>query len=661
MRKITMPLFALLAAMLILVWVMPWGLPAEKLVAGPVEGADASVIVAENGAVFSRIYTLKNSLVEDIYREIRLCDGVETQIVRVAAEGADIYFVRLLGDGTQWELMRKNADTLEKLCQGVFENGERVTGLAVKNGVVWITAVGSNQSPYIYEYSTGEELKLKAILPVWWLRDVKTAEFDGERVRVTTTFDEYCFITLAGEKTYTEEAAERTLSEVKAEGRGWLLCKSVVFAGAVALWLFIAVSILIAVWICTRARRLATRLTAVGGEVLLLSILAIGAISVCVVLTQSGLLKACETGRSVLTIAAAVWILALLLVRLVAGHITGPIAKMTRQMEGIAEGNVTPRAVTQGKDELYHMDRAMQEMCMGLSIQNYEVNSTIQSYKRFVPQKLTELLERATISEVGLGDNRRVVSNVGLFSIGNRAQARGLLEDDAFVDFINYSFGIFYDCIEENRGCMISGALKLSSMETVFPNEAADGVRAGLDFLGRTRKKAEEGIPAPRPLLLLHRASFLYGITGKDDRLFSYISSAELEFLGSYTQKFYETGVHMVATQDYWEQIKDSGFTARYIGFISENEKNSYKLYEILDSYPELERKLRAGYDNRFQEAIQLFYRNDFFLARNLFSTLLRACPEDGVVRWYLFACEHFFNQVGEEQVDYRLFGIEDT
>ena len=661
MRKIMMPLFALLAAMLILVGVMPWGLPAQELVAGPANGTDGRTIVAENGAMVSRLYTLKDGLVEDIYREFRLRDNEETRIVRVAAEGTNVYFVRLLGEGTQWELVRKSTNAPESLYRGIFENVEYVTGLAVKNDVVWITGIGTNGAVYIYEYTQAESVKLKAILPIWWLLDIETAEFDGERVRVTTVFDEHCFITLKGEKNFTQEAAEQMLPEVKVEGMGWVACKRVVFIGAVALWLMIAISVLITVWINVRARRLAARIAAVGGEILFVSFLGISIGSAAVILAQSGPLKACQTGKSVLMIATVIWILAVLLLRAVAGRVTEPIVRMTRQMECIAEGNVTPKAVVQGKDELYDMDRAMQEMCMGLSIRNYEVNSTIQSYKRFIPQKLTELLERAAISEVDLGDNRRVISNVGLFSIGNRGEARGLLEDAAFVDFINYSFGIFHECIEENHGCMISGALKLSGMETVFTDSAADGVRAGLDFLGRTNKKPDGSIPAPKPLLLLHRASFLYGVAGKSDRLFSYVSSSELEFLGSFTQKFCETGVRIVATQEYWEQIKNCGFTGRYIGFVSENEKSAYKLYEILDAYPELERKLRVGYDNRFQEAIRLFYRNDFFLARNLFLTLLRACPEDGVVRWYLFACEHFFNQSGDVQADYRLFGIENT
>ena len=661
MRKIIMPLAALLAAMLILVGVMPWGMPAQDLVAGPVDGTDNRVLVAENKAMISRIYTLRENEVEDIYQEARLHDNVETRIARVATEDNHVYFVRLLGDGTQWELVQKTGDTLETLYQGIFENGQRVTGLAVKNGIVWITGVASNKASYVYECTAQDGVKLKAILPVWWILDVESAEFDGNQIRVTTEFDEHCFVTLRGDKTYTEEAAERPLPEIKVEGMGWLLCKKIELLAAGALWVVIALSVIIATWICMRAKRLATRMTAVGSEVVFVALLAISVIAFFVILKYAGLLEACQAVRTVLLIAGYTLLVAVLLLRLISGRITKPIGELTSQMEQIAEGKVAPRAVNPGKDELYHMNRAMQEMCMGLSIQDYEMNSTIQSYKRFVPGNLTELLERATISEVGLGDNRRVVSNIGLFSIGNRAEVRGLLEDDAFVDFINYSFGIFYDCMEENQGCMISGALKLSSMETVFPDSAADGVHAGLDFLGRTRKKPEEGIPAPRPLLLLHRASFLYGLAGKNDRLFSYISSAELEFLGSYTQKFHETGVRIVVTQEYWDQIKNDGFVARYIGFVSENEKNSYKLYEILDAYPELERKLRAGYDNRFQEAIQLFYRNDFFLARNLFSTLLRACPEDGIVRWYLFACEHFFNQSGEAQADYRLFGIENT
>ena len=86
--------------------------------------------------------------------------------------------------------------------------------------------------------------------------------------------------------------------------------------------------------------------------------------------------------------------------------------------------------------------------------------------------------------------------------------------------------------------------------------------------------------------------------------------------------------------------------------------KTSYKLYEVLDCYGELERAQREQYDVRLQEAIRCFYQNDFYLARNLFLAILRLCPQDGVARWYLFACEHYFNAGAGEEARYDLFGI---
>ena len=195
-------------------------------------------------------------------------------------------------------------------------------------------------------------------------------------------------------------------------------------------------------------------------------------------------------------------------------------------------------------------------------------------------------------------------------------------------------------------------------MEALF-DDPGDGVQAALDFLGQSQKPLK-GIPAPNPFLMLHRASFLYGVAGWEERLYPYLSSAELEFLGGFAPAFQRAGVRIVVTEDYWKQLQASGFFGRYVGFVSDEERGmAYKLYEILNAYPELERELRIGYDARFQEAINLFYKNDFYLARNLFSNLLRACPTDGIVRWYLFACERFFNQESG-QGEYSLFGIEE-
>lgn len=661
MKRMTLLLALLLAGMLAAASVLPWGLPdTEDLVPGPTEREDGAVLTAENRWFTSRIYTLREGRVSEVYEESRVRGGEESRIVRAAALEDGACFIRILGDGADWELVKLENGRAELLHRDTFEDKVMVTGLRVQGDSYWITAVGDNKAIFIYEYTVTGGAGLRMLLPAWWLWETVSAEYDGEVIRASTAYGDHCFMTPSGGRTYSADAIEAPLPAVSAEGNGWFLCKRAVLLTALLLWLVIAAALLGADAVSRRADKLANRLTAVGGAAVLLALLAAAGTVFCVVRITGGLLASWRAGQLALLAALIIWLLVLALLRSTAGRITRPVAALTRQMDRVSDGDVTAQEPTPGKDELCQMDSALQMMCMNLSVWGYESVCTIRSYKRFVPEKMPELLERPVAEEIRLGDSRRIVGNVGVFSVGNRAEARNTLEDDAFVDFINHSFGIFHDCITENHGWMLSSALRLSDMEALFPDSPADGVRAGLDFLGKIQVRTAEHIPEPRACLILHKASFLYGIAGEEERLFPYLSSSELEFLGGFTQQFDEAGVRIVATEAYWKQLEDCGFTGRYIGFVSAGERSgAYKLYEVLDAYPELERDLRRGYDQRFQEAINLFYHNDFYLARNLFSSLLRACPGDGIARWYLFACERFFNQEGGEEPDYSLFGIE--
>lgn len=665
MKRMTVLLALLLAGMLTITGVLPWGLPEpEQLVAGPTRWDNGDTLVAENRTATSRLYTLREDNVVGLYEEPRIQGGRESRIARALATGEGACFVRVLDGGADWQLVQLDpAGKAQVLHADTFEDPVTVTGLRAQGASYWITGVGENRAIFVYEYNESEGVKLRMILPAWWLRWTVSAEYDGrsDRIRATTELGDHCFVTPDGERTYSDDAAEAPLPTLRPQGGGWLLCKRTPLLAAALLWLLAAAVVTAAVVLSRRSRLLADRLTAVSGAAALLVLLTAAAGVFGTVCAASGLLAAWNAGRWALTAALLLWLLLMLLMRMTAGQITCPVAAMTRQMDRISDGDLTARESASGKDELCRMDQSLQLMCMNLSVLNYESASTVRAYRRFVPEKMAQLLERPVAEEIQLGDTRRMTGNVGLFSIGNRAEARNSLEDADFVRFVNHSYGIFHDCIAGNRGWMLSGALSLSDMEALFPNAAADGVRAGLDFLGRLRVGEEEKIPAPRACLILHKASFLYGVAGQEERLFPYLSSAELEFLGSYAPRFDQAGVRIAATEAYWKQLADAGFAGRYIGFVSAGERGgAYKLYEILDAYPELERDLRRGYDARFQEAINLFYHNDFYLARNLFSTLLRACPGDGVARWYLFACERFFNQESGEEPDYSLFGVEE-
>lgn len=635
-----------------------WGLPGKGVVPGPARGEE-SVKAAENRWLTSRIYTLTEGEITGIYQEYRLHSGKERRIVRLAMAGENVYFLRAVGQERDWELVSLVNGKAVTLCRGTLNVPGELTGLVVRDGTFWITEVGENQGIYVYKFNAEDGALLEMILPPWWLRGIVSAEFDGDTVRIASAYGDYGYMTPGGKITYDKNAAEAPLPELRTDQPGpWFLCKGTPLLVALILWLFVTGTAMGAFLAGRKALRLADRLTAAGGEVLLLALTGAVVYLFCTASTSVSLTAADRAAKTAALAALGIWLAGVVLLRLTAVVITRPLGALTKQMERIAEGNVTAKDVSPGRDELCCMDRSVQELCMSLAIRNYEIQCMIQSYSRFVPQKLTELLDRAAVAEVDPGDNRRILGNVGLFSIGNRGDARGVLGDADFVSFLSESFGMFYDCVTAKGGCVLSGGLRLESMEALFSGAADGGVFAGLDLLGEAMAAPKGGVPAPHPVLMLHRGSFLYGVAGRDERLFPYISSGELEFLGSLSQQFYQVGVRIVATEEYWKQL--DGFSGRYIGFVSDGDRGgAYKLYEILDAYPELERTLRQSYDNRFQEALNLFYHKDFYLARNVFSNLLRVCPEDGVARWYLFACERFFHQEGGAEPDCQLFAPE--
>ena len=260
MRKFAGAL-ALLLIMAVAVLILPVGLPTKDIVAGPAQLPDGTVRVAENRLLVSRIYTLgEEDRVTQVYQESRWRESRESWIVRVTAEGENTYFLRVLGDGTQWELCRLNDKKAELLYAGTFDDPVTVTGLKTKEGTFWITALGENNGIFVYELTEQEGLKLKLLHPAWWLVGTVSAEFDGNQIRAITKFGDHCFVSPTGQQTYTDEAMETPTPTPVLEGLslGLLQCKYMELTGALALWLVLTVSGLITWGICRRAKKLAT-------------------------------------------------------------------------------------------------------------------------------------------------------------------------------------------------------------------------------------------------------------------------------------------------------------------------------------------------------------------------------------------------------------------
>jgi hypothetical protein len=206
------------------------------------------------------------------------------------------------------------------------------------------------------------------------------------------------------------------------------------------------------------------------------------------------------------------------------------------------------------------------------------------------------------------------------------------------------------------KAVFLSTYFSLTDFKLFFPGGSADGVRTGVR-LATNAPELPADVPKPEFLLILHRANYEYGVSGRDDRAITFMSSYELGLLAKVGAKLSELGVKLLVTERCGRTLADAVST-RYIGYVSSSdEQHNIKLYEVLDAYREGTKNLRKQYNEKFQEAIRLYYKDDFYLARNIFSEIFKNCPDDGVAKWYIFACERLFNRTDFSTVNYSIFG----
>lgn len=335
-----------------------------------------------------------------------------------------------------------------------------------------------------------------------------------------------------------------------------------------------------------------------------------------------------------------------------------PLRRLTGRMRAISEGDFNLPSMRTAPDEVGDMWQSLREMAVALHIKDYETDATVRSFYRFVPRGIDRLLGRASIMETSLGDMANVSGTVGILSIQNREDIRVRLDDNGFMDFLNDSYALIDRQMDEHEGLLLSNGFDPDGLELLFGGSPDQGVSFSVGLLGETGPMEPDR--TPDFFLLLHSATFLYGLVGTEQRTFSLLSSSEIAFLHTLPRFFRGTGVRLAAT-DACLKAMARPCASRYIGFVSsEDGKYVYKLHQILEGCSDLERSLCLSYDDKFQKGIRLFCENDFYLARNLFSAILKLNPGDGIARWYLFACEHYFNQSDPGSEGYNLFGIQE-
>lgn len=265
---------------------------------------------------------------------------------------------------------------------------------------------------------------------------------------------------------------------------------------------------------------------------------------------------------------------------------------------------------------------------------------TYEAYYRFAPKNIERILKKDSITEVVSGNAIQLSGTMAFLSApGQRTN------NPMDLDRMNHFMEIIEHYQKQQDGIFISSSSDLSFIKLLFLEESKEAAHFGINFMEALREWQKQEYPSA--CILMHYAPFVYGIAGTNDQASAFLSSPETEDLEDYMDWFRRMRLGVLITSAVRDH-EDSQYDLRYIGFVTpdaEHPEHHVELYEVLDACSTRVRQIRLQMQKKFAEALDLFYKQDFYFARNSFTEILREMPEDEITKWYLFECERYLNE----------------
>ena len=290
--------------------------------------------------------------------------------------------------------------------------------------------------------------------------------------------------------------------------------------------------------------------------------------------------------------------------------------------------------------DMNYMWNSLFEIQKKITMTNHIKFLTYEAYYRFAPKSIERILKKDSITEVQGGDAIRLSGTMALMSTAGQHT-----DNSVELDRMNHFMEIIEQYQSQEDGIFISAGSDLSAIKLLFLDETRTAARFGIDLLEELREWQRQETPGTS--ILMHYAPYVYGIAGTRAQAAAFLFSPETEVIENYMKWFRKMRLGLLITREVIEH-ENANFDLRYIGFVTPDPEvpdNRVDLYEVLDACSVRIRRVRLQVKDKFAEALDLFYKQDFYFARNSFTEILREMPDDEITKWYLFECERYLNE----------------
>lgn len=368
------------------------------------------------------------------------------------------------------------------------------------------------------------------------------------------------------------------------------------------------------------------------------------------------------SGTTLVIAALMEWLVVMIVALLFLGHIWRNAGVITAWMDRISRGEYSIENRKAPDDEFGKMWTALERLCRNLQMQKYRHVEITDYLYQYAPRNFERLFDKADLHDIEIGETRQLPVTFGMISIIDKETLLTGKIQKQYMQYVNGLMNLLFSQRDSEQAIFLQDGNNMENVKVVFKGEGESvsvAVRYSIECMEALLRRTEKQYHTT-PLILLHTATVSCGLAGGSRQVYPYVTSLEIETLSRYVGRLKSSGIKIVVTESTWQQVQRQ-VEGRYIGYVaSPDQKYVFRLYEIMDACPQSQKLGRIKNRQRFEQALELFYSNDLYLARSAFAEVLKECPDDGIAEWYIFACDEMFNEEDAADKRYDLFGREE-
>jgi class 3 adenylate cyclase/HAMP domain-containing protein len=352
-----------------------------------------------------------------------------------------------------------------------------------------------------------------------------------------------------------------------------------------------------------------------------------------------------KSTTSSITVALISLLISMLISMVLGTLFTRGIIYLDRIVKKFGEKDLDIRADIKSKDEVGRLGLSFNLMAQTIQSYSKQLEDLLIAYARFVPKDFLEFLEKDSIIDLKLGDQVQRDMTVLFSDIRSFTTLSESMTPKENFNFINSFLSRVGPEIRSHNG-FIDKYIGDAVM-ALFPDSADDAIDAGIAMqikLVEYNQQRQKSGYAPISIGVgIHSGSLMLGTVGEEERMDGTVISDVVNLSSRLEGLTKMYGVAVLISENTMNWLKDKDkYKIRFLDKVQVKGKNKpVVIFEILNSLPENDQKMKLGLVRYFNEGLNSYYQKDMKNALEMFMKLKNKNPEDKLYGLYINRCEN--------------------